>query len=519
MIRRDQFILGLAAAPRIRLSDAHRSAAARKRRICVQFDAADHRHVKLAPREWLAYLFGHVDAPGSQIDTILWDVALGDTYAVYPSKLLPSSHDVQLTEWRRGGFEWVPAMLAECRKRKIEAFWHHRFSEVDILPEGGLMMDKLSPLKATHPDWVIKSWWWQGLWNAASPGLREHKVQVLREVAETLDIDGIQIDFARHMPCLPPGRQWEMRDHVTEFLRMMRRMLVEVERAKNHPLLLSVKVPETLRGCRIDGLDVASWAREDLIDMLTLGSRTATVDVEDFRKAVGPRIRLSPSIDDHHATDGYRFPPIEVFRGMATNWLEQGADSVTTFNWSASPGKPSSDTHGLAYREIGTLETMQGKPLVFFVERRGGYPWSEGYFNQNADLPLPARLANHGGTSMFPLRIHARAISKARLSIALFQARETDRLQVEFNRRPIGEPAAEDWKDPQIFSPKPQPNSGGTGDYQIDPNQKLRRLSFDLPPSLIRRGTNEVSIRVKERSIYRIGEDIQVEKIEAAVTP
>lgn len=518
-MRRDQFLLGLAAAPRIRLSDTHHAAVARRRRIQLQYDAADHRHVDLAPREWLAYLFGHADAPGSQIDAIFWDVALGDTYAVYPSKLLPPSHDIRLTAWREAGFEWVPAMIAECRKRKIEPFWHHRFSEVDIMPDAKLMMDKLSPLKAAHPDWVIKSWWWQGLWNAASPGLREHKVAVLREIAETLDIDGVQIDFARHIPCLPPGRQWEMREHVTEFLRMVRRMLLDTARVKGHPLLLSVKVPETLRGCRIDGFDVAAWAREDLVDMLTLGSRTMTVDVEDFRKVVGPRIRLSPCIDDHHATDGYRFPPGEVYRGAAWNWFEQGADSVTAFNWSASAGKPSSDRHGIACREIGSLETMRGKPLLFFVERRGGYPWAEGYFNRNDDLPLPARLANDGRVSDFPLRIYASSVSLVRLTILLFQARETDRFEVVLNGKPLGAPDVEDAKDPQIFSPRPQPNSGGTGVYQVDPKQKLTRLSFGVPAAMLRRGVNNVSIRISARGIYRIGEDVQVEKIEAAVTP
>ncbi len=89
----------------------------------------------------------------------------------------------------------------------------------------------------------IRSWWWQGLWNIASPGLRAHKVEVLREVAETLDIDGIQIDFARHIPCLPPGRQWEMRDHATEFLRMLRRMLNDAGRRRNRRLQLAAKVP------------------------------------------------------------------------------------------------------------------------------------------------------------------------------------------------------------------------------------------------------------------------------------
>src|SRR5262249_4916196 len=154
---------------------------------------------------------------------------------------------------------------------------------VDITPDGGLEMKTLDPVKAAHPDWVIRSWWWQGLWNAASPGLREYKLRILREIAENFDFDGIQIDFARHIPCLPPGKQWEHRDHPTEFMRGLRRMLLEVEKKRGKPFLLAVKVPETLKGCRIDGFDVEIWAKENLVDIFTLGSRSITVDVAAFR--------------------------------------------------------------------------------------------------------------------------------------------------------------------------------------------------------------------------------------------
>ncbi len=522
-MRRDRFLQSLAAAGAMTAAGP----GARRRRICVQYDAADHRDVKLPPAEWLKYLFTFADQPGSQIDAIFWDVALGDTYAVYPSRVLPQSPDTHLVAWRKQGFEWVPAMLAGCRQRKLEVFWHHRFSEVDIRPEGGLEMERLSPLKAQHPDWVIRSWWWQGLWNAASPGLRAHKVEVLRELAETPDIDGIQIDFARHIPCLPPGRQWEMREHVTELLRMVRRMLAEVGRRRGRTLQLAAKVPETLRGCREDGFDLAVWSRENLVDLLTLGSRTMTVDVEDIRRAVGTRVKLSPCLDDHHATDGYRSPPIEFFRGVATNWLEQGADSVTTFNWAAGPaetarpvgGRVAPESQGLAYREIGELSTMRRKSKLFFVERRGGYPWAEGYHGRNDHLPLPARLANHGRPSVFPLRIYEPDIPRATLSLVLFQARPEDRLEVTLNGKTVQpDGAGQAWKDPQIFSPKPQPNSGGTGVYPVDPNQKLLRITYPVPAALLRRGENQIAVRVLDRPAYRIGEDIQVEKIEIAIT-
>ena len=213
------------------------------------------------------------------------------------------------------------------------------------------------PLKRAHPDWVLRTWWKHGLWNFAVPQVRQLTVDSLREVAERYDLDGVQIDFARHIPCLPPGRQWELRHHVTELMRMARRMLLEVARRRGRPILLAAKVPRNLAGCRVDGLDVetgpvSGWwtssrsapARWTSTWAVSAGSRRAAT------------FSVQPCLDDHHATDGYRYPPIELFRGVFGNWWQEGADAVVTFNWSnappewcrkagPSPGRSPSDRH------------------------------------------------------------------------------------------------------------------------------------------------------------------------------
>ena len=156
--------------------------------------------------------------------------------------------------------------------------------------------------------------------------MRQITVESLREVAERYDFDGIQLDFARHVPCLSLGRQWELRYHVTDLVRSVRRMLLEVERKRGRPFLLAAKVPQNLKGCRIDGFDVEVWAAENLVDIFTLGSRSMDVDLASFRRiTAGRNIKLQPCFDDHHTTDGYRCVPIEVLRGVFANWWQQAA--------------------------------------------------------------------------------------------------------------------------------------------------------------------------------------------------
>jgi hypothetical protein len=530
MSMRGRFLLLIFALTQLQgaqFSDAHVRAANRKRRIVVQMDAADHRRIQVTPQEWLRYIFAYADQPGSQIDSIVLDIGLDTDSAVYPSKVLPPTPDRWINSWQQQNFEWVGALVRECHKRNLEVIWNHRFSEVDLNADGKQEMNQVHLLKAEHPDWLIRSWWWQGLWNVASPGVRQMKVKLLRELAENYELDGIQIDFARHVPALPPGRQWENRDGATEFLRMLRTMLLEVETARGRPLLLSVKVPRNLEGAHADGFDVETWSKERLVDMLTLGSRSMDVDVEGYRKATAVAgIKLMPCFDDHHATDGYRGGSIEFLRGVFSSWWQQGADSVTTFNWGVAPPEwaakvgdtAAPPTHGLAYLEVGSPEMMRGRSKLFAVERRGGYPWAEGFFNRNDTAALPQVLTNDGRVSRFTIRAANDLHGADTLRLVLFRAETGDRFEVKLNDAVLPEGRRDPaWKDPQIFSPNPQPASGGSGEYKIDPHQKLLLLVYPIDPALLHAGANTVGVRVKQRGVYPAASNIQIEKIEIAI--
>ena len=504
----------------------------RRRRIVVQYDANDvmwrywklHRDGDTSFERFRDAVFSFVDEPGSQIDAIWWDIGGSPLGCSYPSKMEPPVEHPLLKQWLRGGVDWVDQLVQETRRRQREVFWNHRISEVECLPEGGSSRQP-HPLKVEHPDWVVPaSWWPQGMWNLAAPGLREHKVAILRELATRYDLDGMQIDFSRHIPCLPVGRQWELRDQVTEFMRMVRLMLLEIAQQRGRPFLLAAKVPQTLGGCRSDGFDVEAWAEQNLVDVLTLGSRSMDVDVEGIRAATGDEVQLQPCFDDHHATDGYRYGPIEFLRGVFANHFQRGADSVVTFNWSIGPpeicrivgsdaGPPA---HQVAYHEVGDPQAMVGKDKFFAVERRGGYPWADGFFNRNDTAPLPFALSDDRPTAKLVIHISdAPTTPRSSLTLrgVLFQATGADVFEIRFNGTRLSVTVRDaEWKDAQIFSPKPQPISGGKGDYKVNPQQRLLRLDCAVPRTAWKRGRNEVEIHVSSP-----GSAAQIEKVEAHV--
>ena len=243
---------------------------------------------------------------------------------------------------------------------------------------------------------------------------------------------------------------------MTDLMRRVREMLLEVSAAKDKPILLSAKVPRSLENCRVDGFDVVRWVQEGLVDMLTLGSRSYEVDIEGYRAALGPDVKLYPCLDDHHTSDAYQYAPVDVFRGVASSWWRQGADGIVTFNWYGGPApesstargaRPVQDTssHKTGYRELGSTETLKGKSKVFPVERRGGYPWAEGASGQNLHAQLPLKLAHDGRPSDITLycaedlKEEREGVPDVSLRLTIFDSEPGDRLEVKLNGRLLGE--------------------------------------------------------------------------------
>ena len=194
---------------------------------------------------------------------------------------------------------------------------------------------------------------------------------------------------------------------LTDLVRRVRLGLLALEKQRRRPYLLAAKVPENLMGCHFDGMDVETWAREDLVDIFVLGCGATELDIPAFRRiTAGKHIKIYAGWDPIHPSEGYREPPAAYWRGLYAKWWHDGADGVHVFNANAASG-------GYGYRqmlsEIGSPDKLKYLDKVFFVQRRGGSHgaritgdprnWQTPrhmYFNTNMFAPLPASLANDG---------------------------------------------------------------------------------------------------------------------------
>ena len=341
------------------------------------------------------------------MDTVVYE--LGEGYpALWPSHIVPRAK-VVFPKWWEAGIDPLEVLVRETGRRNREVFLTYRINGSDVEEDAEFADWQLSARKQKNRDWLIQAPWGFYYWNFAFQGVRDYKLQVLREVAEMYDADGLQIDFARNPVLFPAGTQWENRHHLTSFMRQLRHSLLEVERDRGRPLLLAVRIPENLMGCHFDGLEVERWVKEGLVDLLIPGCGAAEIDGPGFRRLVaGTPVRIYPSWDPIHPNDGYRQPPIEYWRGLYSRWWAQGADGVHVFNitpedtiWTSEPGG--------RLGEIGNPEVMRYRDKVFFVERRSGshgkkvtgdpYDWETPrhmYLMTYMTAPLPAGLSPEG---------------------------------------------------------------------------------------------------------------------------
>lgn len=445
----------------------------------------------LTIEEYISHRFANI--PSETVSAILWDCGFeSEAWKMYLKGTLPLRDVSTIERWAAEGVDFLENLEKETHKRGMLALWNHRISEVDLRhPMDRRILEHPVPfedksrtnyLKEAHPDWVVKCWWPQGLWNLANKELRAHKLKILREIMENYELDGMQLDFARHTPCLPPGSEWENREEATAFVREVRTMLDEVGEKQKRPLLLLARVGENIPGNHQDGLEVERWMEEELVDVLVPGGRTVHIDFESFRKhSRGKKIKIIPSWDAHHTGKGMHRPPAEYLHAVMQNFTDQGADGASLFNVTEEEHQEYADLLKMPFRK----ESFLKKKKEYRAERRGEYPWAGNYIYRSDDKPLPLELLSGEGKEVM-LEIYSDVPAKT-LSLMVEKCSSSDIEKVELN----GIEAIQSFFDPA------RPDAGGAF-ARTSKIEYYPAFDYDVSHIPLRKGFNSVMIRFKD---------------------
>lgn len=308
------------------------------------------------------------------------------------------------------GTDPLKVVVDFSKNNNFEVFWSMRMNDThDVVHRPNKPYYRWSKLKQNHPEYMFGSPGERlpfGRWSAVDysiPAIRELAFQYFKEVCENYDIDGIELDFFRHMylfPNVSKGKKatTEELKMITDLIRRIRTMTEEVGMRKKHPILIAIRVPDSIEYCKGVGINLPVWCKENLIDIV-IGSGYFRLNpwnnLTKLKKQSNVQVIAGLS-EPRVRNESRQFNRIktEVYRARAMDAWQAGVDGLYIFN-EYSPEKR-------FLREIRSPEKLKVLNKLYFVS----------YLDENPDLYLKGGRKLVGKDRLSPNTPHTLSIGK-----------------------------------------------------------------------------------------------------------
>jgi len=268
------------------------------------------------------------------------------------------------------GTDPLQVMIDWCRENDVEIFWSERMNDGH---DAG-RPDMVSEWKRQHPECLVGSEDDRpphGAWSQVDyshDAVREQMLRIIEEVCRNYDIDGIEMDFFRH-PCYFRSVAWG--GHATEeevatmtaFVRRVREIAEREGRERGRPILLAVRVPDSVPPALAMGLDLEAWLSEGLVDLMT-GSGYFRMNPWEYLAELGHRhgVKVYACLSDarvqEHASTFTRRAQ-DSYRARASRAWHAGVDGIYLFNMFNPEMR--------FLHEIGEPEVLAGLDKTYFA--------------------------------------------------------------------------------------------------------------------------------------------------------
>jgi len=335
------------------MSEKRRRAAHRPRRILFNNDGNDLRCLEVTTAE--GFLNCRTSAlADSQVDAIFYcthhsfnrcthDTAVGEVSGPWGASL-PADGERTL---RDRGRDCLQIITDFCHEHGMEAFCSMRMNDVHDgkMPHARSQFKKDKPglllgVEGDHEGHVGEARWWSGV-DYERAEVRERAFRLVEDVCRGHDVDGVELDFLRHpvffkrtregLPARP--RHSEM---MTDLMRRVHAMSVHAGEVRGRPVLVAVRVPDTVRICLHLGLDVETWLREGLVDIVVAGGYVHLAPWEEMIELGHAHgVPVYPCISASRLRCRVAQPlerELLLWRGEALGAWGAGADGLYLFN-------------------------------------------------------------------------------------------------------------------------------------------------------------------------------------------
>lgn len=240
------------------------------------------------------------------------------------------------------GTDIIKASLERAKEKKLETFITYRMNDLHFSDTSKHCSLQYSDFWIAHPEYwthdsTLSGMNSQNALDFAHPEVREHKLNIIREQLEKYGalIDGFDLDFMRFIVYFKKEEAEKNAPLMTDLVESVKKITDSIGKVHNKKILLTARVPSTMKDCKLKGLDVQTWVKKGLVDFLTLGvywRGEPAMPVADFKKELGMEIPLYATLDDgtYNPREGYSHG---MYRGMASHALAQGAAGLYLFNY------------------------------------------------------------------------------------------------------------------------------------------------------------------------------------------
>lgn len=352
---------------------------------------------------------------GSQVDCLCWCVGEQMAYS-WPSKVMENYYDLQargaylspgwhvsenvMYSLHEQGIDYLPLLIERAHAQGLMFVASFRMNDTHIKSyPNSVLTPEFWKTHQQYRLWEVTDG--KSYYNAALdysyPEVRNRYRDAIFEVAESYDVDGVELDFCRNPYLFQPSEAWRKREILTRFVRDVGDRLEQIGAKRKRPFTLILRIPGVERTLTAGGIDARKWIKERLAPILVISElvNNYNQDIEPWRSLcreagvllypsveAGPAFNIAefytplvqnPLAPRHDGSGGVKFPidkDLGMQRAAAQNLLAQQPDGIYMFNFPCRLAEGANIMHTnpevfrqttSVLREMGSLKTLARK--------------------------------------------------------------------------------------------------------------------------------------------------------------